>query len=346
MYPRAPLLLLCWAYVLLARTYAEKGTILPLTGHSLAFASSGFLRHDAARRGEKHGLCLRMAAGKRSAISKAFKKPTGALTVSVEFDRKDSSKYSENDLTVLSMQLRKAKAAAVWTASLEDLAVLAAEQQSAKGNFPGPCPVIYYPHLGSPSEEQVEKAAETGACAVAVRWGAMDAALKTESCGLEVIWDVRSVEEIKQAAESGKGLNFLMNGGDAAEGGLMDALPNGAVAVSTVDCNNNEIVAGRDLARAGCKSLLVRQACVGDHSWDLRYAQFAIEGLISKANPNFQINDIGTSSKGSGGDPRQSYGADASGRAMQNAASVQHDIVAARGGTTDPFPNHPGNMPR
>ena len=319
-----------------------------------ALAFSGVCSNSLRVPGECQGkrryrLGVQMSVGKkRPAISKAFKKPTGALTVSLEYSRVDSSKYSENDLTVLSMQLRKAKAAAVWTASLDDLAIIAEEQQSAKGNFPGPCPVIFYPYLGSPSEEQVRIAAETGATAVTLRCGATDAAIKADSCGLEVIWDVRTVEEIKQAVDLGKGLNFLINGLDAVEGGfaLLDALPIGAVSVSSVDCHNNEIVAGRELAQAGCRSLLVRQACIGDHNWDLRYARFAIDSLTSKANPNFQINDISASSKGGGGDLRQSWGADAAGRAMQNAASVQQDIVAARGGSTDPFPNHPGSLPR
>jgi len=97
-----------------------------------------------------------MAVGKRSALRKAFKKPTGALTVSVEYERTDSSTYSENDLAVLSMQLRKAKAAAVWTASLDDLAIVGKEQQSAKGNFPGPCPgVVTDSFLSCPGPFQV-----------------------------------------------------------------------------------------------------------------------------------------------------------------------------------------------
>ena len=56
-----------------------------------------------------------MSAMGKSVLSKAFKKPTGALTVSIEFKRQDNSDSTENDLIVLSMQLRKIKAAALWT---------------------------------------------------------------------------------------------------------------------------------------------------------------------------------------------------------------------------------------
>lgn len=127
---------------------------------------------------------------------------------------------------------------------------------------------------------------------------------------------------------------------------MLAALPEDAVAISSVDSKNDEIILGRELARAGCKSVLVRQACIGDSNWDLKYARFAIESLTSKANPQFQITDISSSSQGGHGDFRQSFGADSSGRALQNAASVQPDIMAARGGANDPFPNHPGSMPR
>ena len=31
------------------------------------------------------------------------------------------------------------------------------------------------------------------------------------------------------------------------------------------------------------------QACIGDVNWDLQYARFAVGGLTSKANPEFQV---------------------------------------------------------
>ena len=52
--------------------------------------------------------CVRMAvagAGKRSLLSKALEKPTGALAVSIEYDRHERCESSENDLIVLSMQV-------------------------------------------------------------------------------------------------------------------------------------------------------------------------------------------------------------------------------------------------
>lgn len=52
--------------------------------------------------------CVRMAvagAGKRSLLAKALEKPTGALAVSIEYNRDKRCESSENDLIVLSMQV-------------------------------------------------------------------------------------------------------------------------------------------------------------------------------------------------------------------------------------------------
>ena len=51
-------------------------------------------------------LCMQ---AKRGVLTKAFKKPTGALTVSLEYTRSPDSSYSENDLIVLSMQVTKVR---------------------------------------------------------------------------------------------------------------------------------------------------------------------------------------------------------------------------------------------
>ena len=50
-------------------------------------------------------VCMAVS-GKKTALMKAFQKPTGALTVSLEYAREEGSEYTENDLIVLSMQVR------------------------------------------------------------------------------------------------------------------------------------------------------------------------------------------------------------------------------------------------
>jgi hypothetical protein len=257
-------------------------------------------------------------AGKRSLLAKALEKPTGALAVSIEYDRHEHSESSENDLIVLSMQLRKSKAASLWTPSLDHLALISKEQRAAKGNFPGPCPVVFYPPLSSLDATQIKAAAFAGAHAVVMRTQLLDLRDVVQGQEMEVIWDVRSTEEIRAVMDAGVETPiFLLPGADVEAGGLLGALPKGSVGVASVDRGNDEIVLGRSLAKAGVKSVLVRQACDGDTAVDLQYARYAIDSLTSKANPEFQITGIG-SSKGSA-DGRRSFGADSTGRALQDS---------------------------
>jgi hypothetical protein len=92
---------------------------------------------------------------------------------------------------------------------------------------------------------------------------------------LEVIWDVRSPEEIAKVVEAegpNKYPTFLVSGADASAG-LMSALPKDALTVASVDAQNDEVALGRSLKDAGVKALVVRQACRGVGSWDLRYGR-------------------------------------------------------------------------
>ena len=105
----------------------------------------------------------------QSPLRKALQKRTGALTVSLEYERLPTSTLSENDLSVISMQLRKSKTAALFTPSLDDLGLLSKEQKKAKGDFPGPCPVVYYPPLSTTDEAGGVAARDAGADAVVLR---------------------------------------------------------------------------------------------------------------------------------------------------------------------------------
>jgi hypothetical protein len=58
-----------------------------------------------------------------------------------------------------------------------------------------------------------------------------------------------------------------------------------------MQADNAEIAMGRELAAAGCKAVLVQEACVGD-SEDLHYTDFCIKGLTSKASSEFKITGM------------------------------------------------------
>ena len=164
------------------------------------------------------------------------------------------------------MQLRKFKTAAIWTADLDALAGFAKEQKAAKGNFPGPCPIIY-----NGNSEHLAAAAERGANAVVLGAGEMSKAEAAGKLGLEVIWSVSSAEEARPIVDAGAGEAFLMD--ELVARDLVRALPKEALKIAVVGAmqpDNAEIASGRALAVAGCKAVLVQKACVGD-SEDLHY---------------------------------------------------------------------------
>ena len=92
------------------------------------------------------------------------------------------------------------------------------EQKTAKGNFPGPCPVVYYPPLSTATEEQIKAAADAGAAAVVLRPDLLPLADAADALKMEVIWDVRSPEEVAEVVGAGKAPNFLVSGADASAG--------------------------------------------------------------------------------------------------------------------------------
>ena len=79
---------------------------------------------------------------KLESLKLSIKKPRGA-SIGVECSQLDKE-LSDGDLKILSMQLRRsAKAAAIWSSDVESIEKLVKEQESARGDFPGPLPVIY-----------------------------------------------------------------------------------------------------------------------------------------------------------------------------------------------------------
>ena len=71
-------------------------------------------------------------------LRSALVSPGKAVSVSIEYTGASVAAIDD-----LSMELRKAKAAAVWCDDVDAVRCFAAEQATAKGDFPGPVPVFY-----------------------------------------------------------------------------------------------------------------------------------------------------------------------------------------------------------
>lgn len=234
--------------------------------------------------------------GSAAMILATLKKPSKVLTVGVEYV--SNNILSATELAILSMQLRKCKASAIWCQSINVIKEFALEQKSAQGDFPGPCPVIY----NGPFED-AELALEAGASAVVVSASSdMDAPMVQG----EVIWKVSSTQEVEAALKNTDGcanafwIEMPLVVDDDEFAATIDAIPAKALWISAVEPmqpDAAEIDLGKAYKSIGCGSILIREAVVGD-SEDLEYTQFLVCGLTSKASSEFKFSGLTGSTNG------------------------------------------------
>ena len=257
---------------------------------------------------------------KQQLLEQALKRPGKTLAVALEYHHPDpvpnpdpaGTSDSNNkkiikvttrgDLSTLSMQLRKAKVSALVTADLTAAAEFVAEQASALGNFPGPCPVIY-------SGDRLDEAAAAGVTAVVLSATEARAATTTSSiCGdknVPIIWKVDSSDDVTWVMMERKhdGMAFLIDAGNENAASICEALPVRSVVIASMDAmmpENAELSSSRALVKttAGVVTcILLRQACVGDVE-DIEYASFAISGLSQKRSSTFNMSGLTGSTNG------------------------------------------------
>ena len=236
----------------------------------------------------------------------SIKKPRG-VSIGVEYARLNNE-LSDGDLKILSMQLRRsAKAAAVWSSDVESIAKLVKEQESARGDFPGPLPVIY---SGSLSDASVVKTVvDGGVTAVVANYGeSLDEAVTSLLSDVGIIWKVSSLDEMKALQEDNLGGVTLLSKDvipasvDDASDELAENLSNhkSMVAIAQIQSMmpaNGEIQLGKHLAKLGISSLLLEEACVGDEE-DIKYTAYAIEELQKKSSSQFSVTGLTGSTNG------------------------------------------------
>ncbi|EKX54586.1 hypothetical protein GUITHDRAFT_63469 [Guillardia theta CCMP2712] len=225
----------------------------------------------------------------QSSTAKALKKASGALTVSVTLDEKVGGK-KPTEVEILSSILRRSKIASLFVPQ-ELVRMFAEEQKTAKGNFPGPCPLVLREVVSD--AEHIELAASNGASAVIVRAGHADASSLCEQAkkkGLSVIWEVESAEEMKSCEE--KGENMLLvdeKNADILSGASKTSVIIGRV--SAMQAQNEEVKKSRDMQSKGCCAIVLEDAVVGDGE-DLPYVRWAMEAILSKASTEFKITGM------------------------------------------------------
>lgn len=228
--------------------------------------------------------------GGASTLKSILKKPSKVLTVGLEYAGDDETLAPE-EIDVLSMQLRKTKVAAVWCSDVGRVGRFATEQESARGDFPGPCPVIYH----GPADGALA-AIEAGASAVVLN--PTDNAPPSTA---DVVWRASTPDDVTAVVDAtgGAAEAFLIDLDDEWET-VASSAPPGSLLVAAVDAmrpDGAEVARGRDAKPAGFASILVRGACVGDAE-DLEYARFVVDGLTSKASSEFKFSGLTGSTNG------------------------------------------------
>eukprot|EP00986_Skeletonema_menzelii_P011557 scaffold5993_cov157-Skeletonema_menzelii.AAC.6 len=236
----------------------------------------------------------------------SIKKPRG-VSIGVEYARLNKE-LSDGDLKILSMQLRRsAKAAAVWSSDVESIAKLVKEQESARGDFPGPLPVIYSGPLSDATA--VKTVVSGGVTAVVANYGeTLDEAVTSLLSDVGIIWKVSSLDEMKELQAENVGSVILLSkeaipaSVDDASDELAENLSNHKSIVTIAQIQsmmpaNAEIQLGKHLAKLGISSLVLEDACVGDEE-DVKYTAYAIEELQKKSSSQFSMTGLTGSTNG------------------------------------------------
>jgi len=254
--------------------------------------------------------------GGGAAIRGALKKMRG-ISISVEYSpvkNGDVPKTSPIEIELLSQELRKAKVSSIWTCDSEVIQCFSKEQNSAKGNFPGPVPIVYQ-HLDGGGEQHgqvhtdtILAAIENGASAIVLDSDLLDV-YKTQidmssDCGggpVDVICRVENVQHVQMALEAGYDSAFLLSGSQHDEEirRMLSAIPKSAVVIVSLssmqpdsqEISRAKILAGLASDSANVASVLIHDACVGDQE-DIKYSSFVVENINKKSSSTFQMTGL------------------------------------------------------
>jgi len=217
-------------------------------------------------------LLLATARSAHGLLRSALVSPGKAVSVSIEYTgAADAAAIAE-----LSQELRKCKSASIWCDNVDAVRCFADEQATAKGDFPGPLPVVY---CGT------DRLAAIDAGAAAVVANAGD---DVDSIA-PIVWRVTAANAAAAAAAANADDAFLF---DADATTILPALPKKAIVIAALAAmqeEDAEVDAGRACRDAGAAGVLLQNACVGDEE-DVKYARHAVGLLRSKRSSSFAMD--------------------------------------------------------
>lgn len=253
-------------------------------------------------------------------VKEAIRKMRGvSVSVSVEFHPSKShndkdNKLSSMEMEILSQDLRKAKVGALFTSDIDAIQILSKEQQSAQGNFPGPCPIIYN---GVGSMMMIQQAIDNGASAIVV---SSDDDHKDDDDvimsykDVDIIYQIENIHQLQKALDVGYQYAFLIK--DSTENGIsndnltemLSQIPEESIIIyslQSMQANSNEITRGKEVVqlsstgtnKSKIDGLMFENACVGDEE-DLKYTNFIVGGVTKKASSTFAMTGLTGSTNG------------------------------------------------
>jgi hypothetical protein len=242
-------------------------------------------------------------------IKGALQKMRG-ISVSVEYSPKDLSNSSPMDIELLSQELRKAKVSSIWTCDSDVIQYFSKEQNSAKGNFPGPVPIVYQ-HIGGGEvvgevfTENIMSAIQNGASAIVVESDLLELYNKNmESLDCDevcVICKVENMQHVQMALDAGYDSAFLISGSQPDEElqMMLSSIPKSSVVIASLssmqpdsqEISRAKVLAGLASNSAKVSSVLIHDACVGDQE-DIKYCSFVVETINKKSSSTFQMTGL------------------------------------------------------
>ncbi|CAB9523421.1 expressed unknown protein [Seminavis robusta] len=266
-------------------------SIAPTMTRPTALAMSATAEHTAVSSVPSH-------------VAAALKKASKTLTVHLEYAGGET--LDAGELGTLSMQARKLQVNSLWVSDVQVAHELVQEQASAKGNFPGPCPVIYDNRASVSTDDLLQQAVQAGVDAVVVPASAEFKAPENDEVG--VIYLVQSEQEVQDVlarADNDQSVCFLVDANNDNDNldSILSAVNNHKnsivlAAMPAMQHDNAEISTGKTLKQQhGVHGIVLERALMGDAE-DIEYCTFAVQGLTKKQSSTFNMSGLTGSTNG------------------------------------------------
>ena len=303
------MILLCAVMVALSANMVNAFGVVPPISSSAATTPTSTLASSRSQRPvQLSSTATPLTSPLPSHLTEALKKPSKTLTVGMDVCFDESTAVRKGDVATLSMQIRKLKASTIWMSSnrAEEVLVVANEQATAQGNFPGACPIVWHGDVSMVLDNDAFLEA-ANAVVISPRDDAVEAV--AEQCSkhkVGMIWRIGSLEDMtfvfKKDDSYNDAVGILLDAENKQFESLLEAASHhkDAIVIVSMPCmqaGNAEISRARSFPRGSVHSIVLQKAIVGDAE-DVEYCTFAVAGLTGKQSSTFNMTGLTGSTNG------------------------------------------------